>query len=67
MSHCSSMVKVVTLNYTETQERVGWGGEGEGGEGGEGEGGSLAPAAQHAAHLPGSFPPALIPDTARCR
>lgn len=54
MSHHSSSVKVVMLNYTETQQGV-CGGEGE----------SLEPVTQHAACLPGSFPPALIPDTVR--
>lgn len=56
VSHCSSMVKVAVLNYTETQEGV-CGGDGE----------SLAPVTQHVVCLPGSFPPALIPDTARCQ
>lgn len=54
MSHRSSTVKVVMLYYTETQQGV-CGGEGE----------SLAPVTQHAVCLPGSFPPALIPDTVR--
>lgn len=51
-----STVKVVMLNYTVP---------GRGGVGVAGEGGSSVPATQHAKCLPGSFPPALIPDTAR--
>lgn len=58
VSHCSSTAKVVMLNYTENP-----------GRGGVGLRGWELSACytQHAVCLPGSFPPALIPDTARCQ
>lgn len=54
VSHCSSTVKVVMLNYTETHEGVA-------------EDGSSSPVKQRALRLPGSFQPALVPDAARCQ
>ena len=53
VSHCSSTMKVVMLNYTETKKGR--------------RGRCLPPVTNHTICLPGSFPPALIPDTARCR